>query len=744
MLNSTRFRWASMQLQYLCSFRFDIDIANSLGRGPPDLYTLYGDIYDVLSGIPGDRRAKVFKNVLRWLLCAQTTLHTTKFLAMVSVDPGDKTDSDPIAIEDVLEICNNFVVLDDQLDRFRFAHSSVREFLEQRLNILEANRLMAELCLWSVLSQEDEVAFTGLLDQLKLCASSVPTDSAMSRPTSEILHGYAVIYWPTHCRLAEDHRELPCGALKTLLRHMLSHEPSFYRWIDQLQASRSFEYCDRGVQEQLCATITLDDSRLLAYDQGRRKRRKIYFRRRPRSSSFFRLSILEVCCAFDLKEQIEFVLGDQMPGRLTPSEHQESLWLAAKYGSSATIQQLLMTKHWTNMEISSLAMDTALRNKNNAKELITLFSSHTGGTAAIGEEELRAAADSGEAVVSLLLLRRLRRDISVTSEGVEAAAGNPAYGYHIMREFLDQLGADFKITTDVVRAAQGNTRYSNELLLLLLDRAGPCTPVTLEIVKRAAGDEHIEQQVMLRLLDQLGADTTITLDLVKTAAGNRGIGKEVMHRLLDQLGAGTPVTLDVVETAADNWCTEKEVMLLLLGRLEASASITAKLTATIVRCQDADVIEFLLDQRGLDIQITETIVIAAVRPYENETQKKMAVLLKRLEQSDAPITVGLMALVVGHCQEDVIASLLDQRGTDVPIAEEVVRALAHRPRKEAERILAVLLMHRKQEMYEVLVRFWDRWGERPLETLNAQLARVKIDRTWIYLRTDRISGDLSV
>jgi hypothetical protein len=73
-LNCARFRWASMQLQYLCSFKFDIDIEKSLGRIPPDLYTLYGDIYDVLPKAPGDRGAMVFNNVLLWLLCAQRRL----------------------------------------------------------------------------------------------------------------------------------------------------------------------------------------------------------------------------------------------------------------------------------------------------------------------------------------------------------------------------------------------------------------------------------------------------------------------------------------------------------------------------------------------------------------------------------------------------------------------------------------------------------------------------------------------
>jgi len=48
-----RFRWASMQLQYLCSFELDNDIKSSLGRLPPDLNALYDELYELLSTKPG-------------------------------------------------------------------------------------------------------------------------------------------------------------------------------------------------------------------------------------------------------------------------------------------------------------------------------------------------------------------------------------------------------------------------------------------------------------------------------------------------------------------------------------------------------------------------------------------------------------------------------------------------------------------------------------------------------------------
>jgi hypothetical protein len=65
----------------------DPDIQKCLGRLPPDLDTLYAELYNVLSNKPGEFEMVVFRNVLSWLLCAQRTLESTEFLAAVSTIP---------------------------------------------------------------------------------------------------------------------------------------------------------------------------------------------------------------------------------------------------------------------------------------------------------------------------------------------------------------------------------------------------------------------------------------------------------------------------------------------------------------------------------------------------------------------------------------------------------------------------------------------------------------------------------
>lgn len=441
-LSCARFLWASMQLQYLCSFKFDEDIKTSLGRLPPDLHTLYGNIYDVLSRTPGKRAALVFSNVLRWLLCARKSLLIEAFLGVVSIDPNNNTSSDPITKEDVLEICNNFVVYDDQLRTFRFAHLSVREFLETRLSISTANKLMAELCLWSVLAEEDDAVTTDLLHQLELRASPVSGPSVIRRHSalrpwthSEILYAYAVANWATHCKLAGDDRE--SGALKLLLRHMLSYEPSFVQWNVQLLASLDYDFGDFEVMRGLRDTIAFDKTQIGACI-GSKEDGQDTLRRNLRSPNVLRKSMLAVCCVFNLGEQVESVLGDHIPGRLEPSDYQQSLQLAEKYGSSATIQQLLRTRHWIKTEISSEVIETAACNVDNAKAPV--------------------------------LPKRLKQaDVSTANE---LTASMVEYCQEdVIASLLDQRGADAPITEEVVRAAlRRPEKEARRILAVLLER----------------------------------------------------------------------------------------------------------------------------------------------------------------------------------------------------------------------------------------------------------------------------------
>jgi hypothetical protein len=100
-----------------------------------------------------ERTIAIFKNVLSWLLCAQEPLHSKMFLAAISIIPNAGFE-ETVSRELILDLCANLVVFDKGLDTFRFAHLSVREFLEKMPEYIDTavHSLAAEICLLNLIS----------------------------------------------------------------------------------------------------------------------------------------------------------------------------------------------------------------------------------------------------------------------------------------------------------------------------------------------------------------------------------------------------------------------------------------------------------------------------------------------------------------------------------------------------------------------------------------------------------------
>jgi len=143
-LSSSRFRWASLSIQSLCDserIKLPGDIELALGRLPKDLSGLYDIIYAQVPLLPSHGNSNagktlnsslVAKRTLNWILCSQAHLSTKQFIAAVSGDFFDQPGSATLTIDEILDVCCNLVVHDERADTFRFAHLSVREYLEDR------------------------------------------------------------------------------------------------------------------------------------------------------------------------------------------------------------------------------------------------------------------------------------------------------------------------------------------------------------------------------------------------------------------------------------------------------------------------------------------------------------------------------------------------------------------------------------------------------------------------------------
>lgn len=209
-----RFRWASLQLQSLCGDQTDEAIRERLRQLPPKLEDLYLELYEKLMKnlIHVDR--EIIINTFSWLLCAQRTLTSEEFLTALSITTQGQFNQ--VTKEHILGMCSNMIVFDPTLDTFRFAHLSVREFLEQRPEYTKeaTNTLAAERCLLDILNAVDNSTIRRFL-------SKHGQDSLNSAHSHDFRH-YSTVYWAPHCQSAANRRTV--GVLNDLLCHFLSNE----------------------------------------------------------------------------------------------------------------------------------------------------------------------------------------------------------------------------------------------------------------------------------------------------------------------------------------------------------------------------------------------------------------------------------------------------------------------------------------------------------------------------------------
>lgn len=148
---SPRFRWVSVTLEYLCTLKTKRDIEDRLGRLPPGLIHSYGDLFRQRTEALGEEHRRRLDLALSLLsLPRRPEAHVFRWLLFLDDEDEDCDDHDSDAVIDadvsqghmlvheaillerydaVTQLCFNLVVFDRDIGVYRFAHTSVQEFL---------------------------------------------------------------------------------------------------------------------------------------------------------------------------------------------------------------------------------------------------------------------------------------------------------------------------------------------------------------------------------------------------------------------------------------------------------------------------------------------------------------------------------------------------------------------------------------------------------------------------------------
>jgi len=345
------------------------DIMDELEKLPKGLADIYSEIYLQSLTQLGPKSGPIRDRILKWLLCAQRQLSTEELLAAVSVDSeGNFTH---VSKEEALYMCCDFVILDEVMDVFRFAHVTIRDYLETRAGFSSeiAHSIAAERCLalWLATPLDRENA------------------KAAVAQANDIFSQYATLHWASHCQASGSC--LSQGVLGRLFNRFV---------LNNLDESQSFKEWKRLAMPYL---------KSMAWDDSLRAKLKLSLSWSP--STFFVGCIWGFCDLVDLSLTSSKARGEAVDVVLN-----SGLRVASEYGQYKVVKLLL--ERGGNTMAKDHAGTTALHvaSSRGEKEIVELLLDKGSSKKIInakdedGRTALHQAAKEGHETIVRILLKK--------------------------------------------------------------------------------------------------------------------------------------------------------------------------------------------------------------------------------------------------------------------------------------------------------------------------------------------------
>ena len=133
MANIDRFQWTHLQIKQILKLETEAAIRDRLGKLPSGLTAAYKEMYENIQRRNHHDRVLVDRAIM-WVMCAAKPLRTEGTLGSCSSGCAQKQ-SGRVTADSTNRICcisaQDLLVLDSQLEVWRFAHLSVVEYFEE-------------------------------------------------------------------------------------------------------------------------------------------------------------------------------------------------------------------------------------------------------------------------------------------------------------------------------------------------------------------------------------------------------------------------------------------------------------------------------------------------------------------------------------------------------------------------------------------------------------------------------------
>lgn len=367
-------------------------------------------------------------------------------------------------------------------------------------------------------------------------------------------------------------------------------------------------------------------------------------------------------------------------------------------GSNPSILKQLAREHSGGIQITeTMVKNLSYHDPDVRTEIMNILLHDFTGEIHIPAETLQAFAGSYDEKTIENLLRTQRDNIRITKEVVEAAATNKWHGEGILKLLLAEPLDEVPITETAIEHAVRQYRGS-QLIELFLEYRPDDVVMTTSIVQAATtgGDILADGLQCTRLLLHRGNEMIEITETMIEAATRGGFDsfkpRSIIGCLLREIGGRIWISPKALPRFVQNF--DAEMIGLLLETLGAKIQITEEVViAALKHGQDVDaVLTKVLAANVVDANWFTEKAVEVVSRMWHDKQKTLAQLIRRCAHVFR-ISENTVSAIARSFDQHMMALLLETQGGMLPITESVLVAVAQNT-QSAPHTMYLLLQER--------------------------------------------------
>ncbi|KAJ5497544.1 hypothetical protein N7463_009531 [Penicillium fimorum] len=226
------FQWAALQAHQIQKCKTESSVWKRLENLPDGIQKAYDEAWSQIEEL--EEPDKILANrAMLWIMAAERPLSTSQIICAVRVNTTGElpTLADEIEEQGLLSLCNNLLTIDSQQKVWRFAHLSVREYLETKMQwtLPRANFHAASACLsWFITMYDKDDS-----DEINLSDWEGQPEPADVLHLMHPFHLYMRHHWAKHVQEAEDDEEATLSSLlKCFLGSPEESSKQYQKWYE--------------------------------------------------------------------------------------------------------------------------------------------------------------------------------------------------------------------------------------------------------------------------------------------------------------------------------------------------------------------------------------------------------------------------------------------------------------------------------------------------------------------------------